>query len=81
MDYAELSHPINREVLLKKIESAHQRTAAGNLEDMSPTKAAENIDSDTNYGQVLKFHGWEVPNAYVMFQTYKLHKQFKESYT
>ena len=80
MEYAELSHPIDREALLRKIEAGQQNSVTGTLDDISPMLAAENTDFDNSYGQVLKFHGWEVPNAYVMYQTYKLHRQFKESY-
>ena len=65
--------------MLKKIESITITSNGGNAEDLSPM-AAENTESDLKYGPVLRFHGWEVPNTYVMYQTYKLHKQLKESY-
>ena len=29
------------------------------------------------YTDVLKFYGWEVPNVYVMYQVYKMHKELK----
>lgn len=32
------------------------------------------------YADIFKFRGWEIPNVYVMYQAYKMHKELKRSY-
>lgn len=32
------------------------------------------------YNDVLRFRGWEIPNVYVMYQAYKMHKELKKNY-
>ena len=32
------------------------------------------------FADVLRFKGWEVPNVYVMYQAYKMHKELKRKY-
>ena len=29
------------------------------------------------YAELFKFKGWEIPNVYVMYQAYKMHKELK----
>ena len=29
------------------------------------------------YADLFKFRGWEIPNVYVMYQAYKMHKELK----
>ena len=32
------------------------------------------------YADLFKFRGWEIPNIYVMYQVYKMHKELKKKY-
>ena len=29
------------------------------------------------YAELFKFRGWEIPNVYVMYQAYRIHKEMK----
>ena len=83
VSYSELSQPVDRDAMLRKIESFTVKCNNTTQEEGGDQTVVttETIDEErANHGPVLKFHGWEVPNAYVMFQTYKLHKRLKQSY-
>ena len=72
--YSELAHPIDPEAPLDPKESAMEvhDSISGSIIPVRRLRHA--------YSDVFNFRGWEIPNVYVMYQAYKMHKEMKAKY-
>lgn len=73
--YSELSLPVDPEKVLHSTtgldSSIVDHLSAG--DDRNGQIRVKHVYSD-----VMSFYGWEVPNLYVMYQAYKMHKELKD---
>ena len=68
-----MSHPVDPNALLRP------HAKVGNFSSIESADLAE-ITIKHAFADVLNFRGWEIPNAYVMYQAYKIHKELKRHY-
>ena len=82
--YAELSHPVDPNAQLYNDNNSFINTG-GSIESPRGTfdvgvPKQSGITLRHAYNDVFSFRGWEIPNVYVMYQAYKMHKELKAKY-